>query len=198
MAAIQKLLTEEQWAKIAPLLPRKSLVPKGVAHLPPTAECSKASCGFCAPGRAGRTCPRSIPVPVPAGGGFRDWEEEGVWLKIWRAFLSTLDERGSPGLERSVFDGSFAPAKKGALASGQPSGAKARSGWWWSTARVFLWEAPLTSASSAEVKLLETTVETITVPRKGRGRPRKNPRRLIVDRAYDSDPLRKRGGVGLN
>lgn len=40
--------------------------------------------------------------------------------------------------------------------------------------------------------LLEKTVEQIVVPRKGRGRPRKNPQRIIADKAYDSDPLRKR------
>jgi transposase len=30
------------------------------------------------------------------------------------------------------------------------------------------------------------------VPRKGRGRPKKRPARVIGDKAYDSDPLRKR------
>jgi transposase len=50
----------------------------------------------------------------------------------------------------------------------------------------------LASASPAEVKLAEETLETIKVPRNGRGRPRKRPLRLIGDKAYDSDPLRKR------
>jgi len=50
----------------------------------------------------------------------------------------------------------------------------------------------LDSASPSEVTLLERTVERIAVPRKGRGRPRKNPNRLIADRGYDSDPLRER------
>jgi transposase len=50
----------------------------------------------------------------------------------------------------------------------------------------------LDSASPSEVTLLERTVDRIAVPRKGRGRPRKNPNRLIADRAYDSDPLRER------
>ena len=30
------------------------------------------------------------------------------------------------------------------------------------------------------------------MPRKGRGRPRKNPERIIADKGYDSDPLRER------
>lgn len=50
----------------------------------------------------------------------------------------------------------------------------------------------LTSASPAEVKLAESTLDAVAVPRGGRGRPKKNPARVIADRAYDSDPLRWR------
>jgi transposase len=50
----------------------------------------------------------------------------------------------------------------------------------------------LTSASPAEVKLAEATLDAVAVPRGGRGRPKKNPARVIADRAYDSDPLRQR------
>jgi transposase len=50
----------------------------------------------------------------------------------------------------------------------------------------------LASASPAEVRLAEETLDTVKVPRKGRGRPKKRPARLIGDKAYDSDPLRKR------
>ena len=46
--------------------------------------------------------------------------------------------------------------------------------------------------------MLETTIETIAVPRVGRGRPRKNPDRIIADKGYDSDPLRERlAGRGI-
>jgi len=50
----------------------------------------------------------------------------------------------------------------------------------------------LTSATPAEVTLIEPALEQVAVPRKGRGRPRKNPTRLIYDKAADSDPLRDR------
>ena len=51
----------------------------------------------------------------------------------------------------------------------------------------------LHSASPAEVKLAETTLATIRVGRRHRaGRPRQKPVRVIADKAYDSDPLRKR------
>lgn len=49
----------------------------------------------------------------------------------------------------------------------------------------------LTSASPAEVKLATQTLEKITVPRNGPGRPKKRPKRLIGEKAYDSDALRK-------
>ncbi|MDH3883129.1 MAG: IS5 family transposase [Desulfobacterales bacterium] len=50
----------------------------------------------------------------------------------------------------------------------------------------------LASASPAEVKLAEETLEAVKVPRSGKGRPKKRPVRLIGDKGYDSDPLRKR------
>ncbi|MBI3417302.1 MAG: transposase [Verrucomicrobia bacterium] len=48
------------------------------------------------------------------------------------------------------------------------------------------------SASPAEVTLVERTLAQVQVPRAGRGRPQSKPERLIADRAYDSDPLRRR------
>jgi transposase len=42
------------------------------------------------------------------------------------------------------------------------------------------------------VTLVERTLAQVSVPRAGRGRPRSKPERLIADRAYDSDPLRRR------
>jgi hypothetical protein len=50
----------------------------------------------------------------------------------------------------------------------------------------------LDAASPAEVTLVEAPLETIAVPRQGRGRPRKRPKRLIYDKACDADPWRKR------
>ena len=40
--------------------------------------------------------------------------------------------------------------------------------------------------------LAEPALATVRVPRRGRGRPRMRPQRIIADRGYDSDPLRRR------
>jgi transposase len=59
----------------------------------------------------------------------------------------------------------------------------------------------LHAASPSEVRLAEETLATIRVGRRHRpGRPRQKPTRLIADRGYDSDPLRKqlaRRGIEL-
>ena len=49
------------------------------------------------------------------------------------------------------------------------------------------------SASPAEVKLLQETLQKVSVGRSGKpGRPRKKPVRLVMDRAYDSNELREK------
>jgi hypothetical protein len=48
------------------------------------------------------------------------------------------------------------------------------------------------SASVHEVKLIEPLIKKVRIPRNGRGRPKKRVKRLIDDKAADSDPLRKR------
>jgi hypothetical protein len=49
----------------------------------------------------------------------------------------------------------------------------------------------LESASPGEATLAEATLAEVRVPR-AKGRPRQKPKRVIADRAYDSDPLRER------
>src|SRR5208283_3021518 len=48
------------------------------------------------------------------------------------------------------------------------------------------------SASPAEITLLDKVIGEIRVPKRGPGRPRTRPKRVIGDKAYDSDPARKR------
>lgn len=52
--------------------------------------------------------------------------------------------------------------------------------------------ALVANANVFEAKLTEAVLDTISVPRPGRGRPRSRPQRLIADRAYDSNALRHR------
>lgn len=52
--------------------------------------------------------------------------------------------------------------------------------------------AHIESASPAEVKLIETTLDKIAVGNPNvAGRPRSKPKRFIADKAYDSNRLRQ-------
>ena len=131
-------LSDEQWAKIEPLLP--TLRSRGR----PWADNRGVVEGILwvlKTGARWRDLPKEYPSASTCWRRLGQWEKQGVWLKVWRQFLCELDQRGKLDWSESFLDGSFAPAKKGASASAKPSGAKARSGWWWSTAKVFLWEA---------------------------------------------------------
>jgi transposase len=63
------------------------------------------------------------------------WEETGVLLQRWRAFLAQLNDRQQLRWDECFADGSFVPAKQGEPRSARPSGARGRSGWCWSMAR---------------------------------------------------------------
>lgn len=133
-------LTDAQWARIAPELPRQRVSRRG--GRPPVGHRDVLD-GILWVLKTGARW-RDVPTGYPSGSTcwrrLRHWDRDGTWLRLWRAFLGQLDARGRLQWEQAFIDGSFVPAKKGALRSGKPSGARARSGWWWSTARVFHWE----------------------------------------------------------
>jgi transposase len=131
-------LSDEQWKKIEPLLPQS------VRRGRPWADNRRVLEGILwvlKTGARWRDLPPEYPSPSTCWRRLQLWEEQDVWLDVWRQFLAELDARGRLDWNESFVDGSFAPAKKGARASAKPSAARARSGWWWSTAKVFLWES---------------------------------------------------------
>jgi len=145
MAKERWKLTDRQWKKVEPLLPKPPKSKKGGR---PWADNRKVFEGILWVLRTGAPwadLPKEYPSPSTCWRRLRDWEEQDVWLTIWRAFLAELDEKGQLDWSEAFIDGSFAPAKKGATASARPSGARARSGWWWLTAKVFLWETTWTA-----------------------------------------------------
>src|ERR1700691_1604061 len=136
----QKLSTDEQWNLVEPMLP------------PPTRRrdnrgrpwasnrgCFEGILWILQTGAAWRFLPEQFPSldllasAPPVGRGRRLAACMGI-------LLGALDEEGLLKWEETYLDGSFAPAKKGALPSGKPSGARGRSGWYWSTVEVFRWE----------------------------------------------------------
>ena len=134
-------LTDEQGHKIAPLLPQ----PKRRKRGRPPKDNRRVFEGILWVLKTGahwRDLPSDFGVSASVcWKRLRRWDEQGVWLRLWRAVLSELDQRGKLDGQETFLDGSFAPAKKGATPSAKPNAARARSGWWWSTAKVYLWAA---------------------------------------------------------
>jgi len=137
----QKLLTDEQWMLIEPLLPNpvRRRDKRGRPAVPNRA-CFEGILWILQTGAAWRFLPDEFPSPATCWRRLKQWEDDGVWLDAWRALLGALDEEGLLKWDETFLDGSFAPAKKGALQSVKPSAARERSGWYWSTVRVFRWE----------------------------------------------------------
>lgn len=132
------LLSEVQWERIERLLP-----PPGVFGRPRADDRSvlEGILWVLRSGARWRDLPKEYPSASTCWRRLRDWEEQDIWLNIWRLFLCELDAQGKLNWDEVFMDGSFAPAKKGGSAWVKPNVEKVQSGWWWQTARVFLWEA---------------------------------------------------------
>jgi transposase len=137
----QKLLTDEQWELIEPLLPepRRRKDHRGRPWTSNRA-CFEGILWILQTGAAWRFLPDEFPSPATCWRRLKQWQDEDVWLDAWRALLGALDAEGLLKWDKTFLDGSFAPAKKGAKQSVKPSAARERSGWYWSTVKVFRWE----------------------------------------------------------
>jgi transposase len=138
MARPKVEITDEQWKRIRPLLPKTRGRPGR-----PRADDRLVLEGIIWVLRSGarwRDLPERYPSPSTCWRRLQQWEDEGVWEDIWRAFLTELDEQGRIDWDEFFADAAFVPAKKGGPESAQPSGARVQSWWWWRAARVFLAE----------------------------------------------------------
>jgi transposase len=69
---------------------------------------------------------------------FQMWAQQGVFKKILTELAEDLYERGGIDIRETFIDGSFTPAKKGALLSAIPNEARAPRSWQLQTLLVFL------------------------------------------------------------
>jgi transposase len=137
--AREQFVSDAMWEKLEPLLPE--LRSRGRPWRD-SREVLEGVLWVLRSGARWKDLPSEYPSPSTCWRRLRRWEEDGTWLRVWRAFLAELDHKGILDWEETFADGSFASAKKGAPQSERPVAERVRSGWWWSTARVFLSEAP--------------------------------------------------------
>ena len=103
-------VTDEQWERIKPLLPKQGKVGR------PRADDRKVLNGILYVLRTGcrwKDMPREYGAYVTAWRRLNRWQKEGVWTQIWQTLLANLDEEGKIKWTRAFLDGSFVPAKRG-------------------------------------------------------------------------------------
>lgn len=136
-------LSDAQWTKIERLLPKGTPSPLGGRRRIDDREVMEGILWVLRSGARWKDLPHEYPSATTCWRRLREWEDAGVWLAIWRAFLSELDDAGQLDWHEVFADGTFAPAKKGVPRSARPNAARVRSLWWWQTARVCLSESNL-------------------------------------------------------
>ena len=136
-------LSEAQWLKIERLLPKEKPSLHGGRRRIDDREVMEGILWVLRSGARWKDLPREYPSATTCWRRLREWEEAGVWLSIWRAFLSELDDAGQLDWHEVFADGTFASAKKGVPRSARPNAERVQSLWWWQTARVCLSESNL-------------------------------------------------------
>ncbi|WP_280277188.1 IS5 family transposase [Nocardia wallacei] len=211
-------LTDAQWARWEPLLPRGKK-----AGRPPTWTKRQLIDGIRWRARVG--CPwRDVPPQYGSWsavyGLFRRWQRGGVWLVIWKLLQVFADAAGLIGWQVSV-DSTITRAHPHAAGARREGGGQAeppggrgapepadhglgrsRGGW---TSKLHLacergcrvLALLITAGQAADSPRFTTVLDAIEVGKPVGGRPRKRPDRVLADKAYSSrhnrDWLRRRG-----
>jgi transposase len=189
-------LTDRQWAFMQPLLPPPAHTGRPRANDRRTIE---GIVYVLTTGCRWQDLPDEYGAPTTVWRRLKRWGEQGVWERIWRAALAALDRQGQLDWSMAFLDGSFAPAKKGGEKVGLTKKGKGTKWMLAIDGNGLPMGFHLDSANTAEVKLAEQTLDTISVARP-RGRPRRRPDKLVADRAYDSSALRallRRRGIRM-
>ena len=116
-------LTEVEWELIFPLLPP----PKKRGR--PRADDRRTLNGIFWVMRTGapwNDMPERYGSDSTCHKRLKEWQEQGVWKRIWDALLSSLDEQRKLDWHIAYVDATFVPAKRGAMRSALRGRGRAR------------------------------------------------------------------------
>ena len=134
MAKQKPFVREEQWIRLEPWLPKPKPSAKGGRKPRGNREVFDDIIWLLRSGARWNDLADRYPSASTCWPRLQQWEEQGVWLKIWPKFLSELDQQGQLDWAETFADGSCVWAKKGAHALERPKAEREQSGWWWSAA----------------------------------------------------------------
>lgn len=130
-------LTEAQWAKLEPLLPKWKPLKQGGRPWADNRAVFEGILWVLKTGARWRDLPEEYPSPATCWRRLNRWEEEGVWEEVWHEYLRQLDAKACLGWEECFIDATFMPAKRGVSRSGRLAKGRAQSAWWWQSVRVY-------------------------------------------------------------
>ena len=192
----RKLVPDELWDMIQPLLPKHHVSPKG-GHPPVDDRLALAGIIFVLKtgipwedlplefGCCGMTCWRRL----------RDWQEAGVWAKIHRLLLDHLRGADKLDFSRAIVDSGSVRAVGGGQGTGPSPTDRRKKG---SKHHVIVdakgipLAVATTGANVHDVHGLEPLVDAIPSVKGKVGRPRKKPDIVQGDRAYHSKARKAR------
>ena len=179
-------VTDAQWATIEPLLPRMPRTARGgrpwASHRPVV----DGILWVLKTGARWRDLPAEYPSPSTCWRRLKRWDEDGTWLRVWRAIIAELDGAWPVAVGDRVHRWHVRLGKKGGSDIGPTKRGKGSKCMVLVERQGIPVGITITSASPTEVTLAEATLKTRVTPH------RRNPKHLLGDRAYDSDPLRQR------
>ena len=136
-------LTNEQWNRIEPLI-QASTPPKDPRGRKPRdpRDVLNGILWILRTGAPWQDLPPRYPPYQTCHRRFQQWVRHGVFRSIAHELAQDLFDRGGIDIREAFIDGTFVPAKKGALLSARQSAARAPRSWQSQTLLVFL--SPLT------------------------------------------------------
>ncbi len=131
-------LTDEQWSLIEPLFDKAEVVQTRGRPPRNAREVLNGVLWILHSGARWCDLPDRFPPYQTCHRRFQQWVRDGRLKKVLETLAQDLLERGKLDLSETFIDGTFVSAKKGALKSERPSGARVRNSWQWQMALVFL------------------------------------------------------------
>ena len=112
-----RVLTDEQWARIAPHLPPHPISPKGGRPRASDRECLEGLLWLLRTGARWRDIPIDLPSGTTCWRRLAEWAGEEVLPHLHGVVVAQLGEQGKLDLAELYADATFIRAKKGARRS---------------------------------------------------------------------------------
>lgn len=121
----KRILTDEQWNRIAPHLPQHPVSPKGGRPRADDRACLEGILWLLRTGARWQ----DIPVDLPSGSTcwrrLQEWAADEVIQHLQALLVEQLHDLGRVDLDELLADATFIRAKKGVRTSARPSAARA-------------------------------------------------------------------------